>query len=211
MLKNESSVLPLDKTILKKIAIIGPLADAKRDQLGTWIPDGKEADSQTPLAAIRESAKNNEIEVLYASGLVDDLDRSTQGFAEAVAAAEQADIVVLIVGERANISGEARSRATLDLPGAQNELVSTLAKVGKPIILIVQAGRPLTIGKQIEAVDAVLYSFHAGTMAGPALADLLWGIESPSGKLPVTFPKSVGQIPLYYNHVNTGRSPSPPL
>ncbi|TWU25533.1 beta-glucosidase BglX [Bythopirellula polymerisocia] len=209
MLKNESSVLPLDKTILKKIAIIGPLADAKRDQLGTWIPDGKEADSQTPLAAIRESAKNNEIEVLYASGLVDDLDRSTQGFAEAVATAEQADIVVLIVGERANISGEARSRATLDLPGAQNELVSTLAKVGKPIILIVQAGRPLTIGKQIEAVDAVLYSFHAGTMAGPALADLLWGIESPSGKLPVTFPKSVGQIPLYYNHVNTGRPPRP--
>ena len=126
-----------------------------------------------------------------------------------MAIAEQAEAVVLIVGERANISGEARSRAILDLPGAQNELVSALAAVGKPIVLIVQAGRPLTIGKQLEAVDAVLYSLHAGTMAGPALADLLWGVESPSGKLPVTFPKSVGQIPLYYNHVNTGRPPRP--
>lgn len=209
LLKNENGALPLDLHKLKKLAVIGPLADAKRDQLGTWIPDGKEADSRTPLAAIRESASQHQAEILYAPGLADDFDRSTKGFAEAVAIAKQADVVILIVGERANISGEARSRANLDLPGAQIELVSTLAAVGKPLILIVQAGRPLTIGKQIEQVDAVLYSFHAGTMAGPALADLLWGVESPSGKLPVTFPKSVGQIPLYYNHVNTGRPPRP--
>ncbi len=209
LLKNENGTLPLDLQKLKKLAVIGPLADAKRDQLGTWIPDGKEADSRTPLAAIRESASQHQAEILYAPGLADDFDRSTKGFAEAVAIAKHADVVILIVGERANISGEARSRAILDLPGAQNELVSTLAAVGKPLVLIVQAGRPLTIGKQIEQVDAVLYSFHAGTMAGPALADLLWGVESPSGKLPVTFPKSVGQIPLYYNHVNTGRPPRP--
>jgi beta-glucosidase len=115
--------------------------------------------------------------------------------------------VIVIVGERAHLSGEASSRAILDLPGAQNALIDAVAKVGKPTVLIVQAGRPLTIGKQIEQVDAVLYSLHAGTMAGPAIADLLWGKESPSGKLPVTFPKSVGQIPLYYNHTMTGRPP----
>ena len=95
--------------------------------------------------------------------------------------------------------------AILDLPGAQNELIDAIAKTGKPIVMIVQAGRPLTIGRQIEKVPAVLYAFHGGTMAGPAIADLLWGVESPSGKLPVTFPKTVGQIPLYYNHTNSGR------
>jgi beta-glucosidase len=137
----------------------------------------------------------------------DDLDRSTAAFDEAVAAAKKADVVLLVVGERADLSGEASSRAILDLPGAQNQLVEAIAKVGKPTVLIVEAGRPLTLGRQVEQVDAVLYSFHAGTMAGPAIADLLWGDESPSGKLPVTFPKSVGQIPLYYNHVNTGRPP----
>jgi beta-glucosidase len=145
--------------------------------------------------------------MLYAPGLKDDLDRSREGFADAVAAAKQADAVVLVVGERANLSGEASSRAIIDLPGAQNALVEAIAATGKPTILVVQAGRPLTIGKQAELVDAVLYAWHAGTMAGPALVDLLWGQESPSGKLPVTFPKTVGQIPLYYNHVNTGRPP----
>src|SRR5690606_18807237 len=132
---------------------------------------------------------------------------STAGFAAAIAAAEDADVVLLVVGERAQLSGEAASRAMLDLPGAQSELVSAIADVGKPIVLIVEAGRPLTIGLQMVQANAVLYSFHAGTMAGPAIADLLWGIESPSGKLPVTLPKAVGQVPLYYNHTNTGRPP----
>ena len=116
-------------------------------------------------------------------------------------------MVLLFVGERANLSGEASSRAIIDLPGAQNELVAAVAAAGKPVVLVVQAGRPLTIGKQVAQVDAVLYAWHAGTMAGPAIVDLLWGVESPSGKLPVTLPKTVGQIPLYYNHVNTGRPP----
>lgn len=206
MLKNEGNALPLQMDKVKKIAVIGPLADVKREQLGTWIPDGRAEDSITPLAGIREAA-GDKMEVKYVAALKDDLDRSTAGFADAVAAAQEADVVLLVVGERADLSGEASSRAILDLPGAQNQLIETVAQAGKPTVLIVQAGRPLTIGRQVEHVDAVLYSFHAGTMAGPAIADLLWGKESPSGKLPVTLPKSVGQVPLYYNHVNTGRPP----
>ena len=117
--------------------------------------------------------------------------------------------MLLIVGERASLSGEASSRAILDLPGAQNQLVEAVAAVGKPVVLVIQAGRPLTIGRQATQVAAVLYAWHAGTMTGPALADLLWGVDAPSGKLPVTFPKTVGQVPLYYNHLNTGRPPRP--
>jgi beta-glucosidase len=204
LLKNDKQTLPLKSDKIKKISVIGPLADVQREQLGCWIPDGRAEDSVTPLTGIREAA-GNKIEVNFVPALKNDLDDSTDGIAEAVAAAKDADMVLLVVGEQANLSGEARSRATLDLPGAQDKLVEAIAAAGKPTVMIVQAGRPLTIGQQIEQVDAVLYSFHAGTMAGPAIADLLWGKESPSGKLPVTFPKSVGQVPLYYNHVMTGR------
>jgi beta-glucosidase len=206
LLKNDGGLLPLDRSKLQKLAVIGPLADARKAQLGTWIPDGREEDSRTSLAAIRETVGDG-VEVLYAAGLADDLDRSKAGFEEAISAARAADVVLLFVGERAEISGEASSRGILDLPGAQVELVDAIAAVGKPVALVVQAGRPLTMGRQVEKVAAVLYSFHAGTMAGPAIADLLCGLESPSGKLPVTFPKAVGQIPLYYNHPSTGRPP----
>jgi beta-glucosidase len=206
LLKNQDGLLPLDRSRIKRLAVIGPLADAKRAQLGTWIPDGRESESRTLLAALRESTGSG-LELLFAPGLADDLDRSTVQFDEAVNVARRADVVLLAVGERAELSGEARSRSVLDLPGAQNELIDAIGATGKPIVLVVQAGRPLTIGRQIEKVRSVLYSFHAGTMAGPAIADLLWGIETPSGKLPVTFPKSVGQVPLYYNHTNTGRPP----
>jgi beta-glucosidase len=204
LLKNDKQLLPLNKSHIKTLAVIGPLADSRRAQLGTWIPDAVESDTRTPLAALRESA-GAEINVLHASGLVDDLDQSHAKVDEAVATAKQADAIILIVGETGELSGEARSRANLDLPGSQNALVDAIAATGKPIVLIVEAGRPLTIGAQVAKAGAVLYSFHAGTMAGPALADLIWGIESPSGKLPVTFPKTVGQIPLYYSHTNTGR------
>lgn len=206
MLKNEGGVLPLDRTRLSELAIIGPLADAKRDQLGTWIPDGKEADSRTLLEAFRESA-GEAVHVIHVPAMRSDMKLAEDDLDDAVAAAMRADVVLLLVGEPASISGEARSRAILDLPGEQNRLVEAVAAVGKPVIMIVMAGRPLTIGHQIDQVDAVLYSFHAGTMAGPAIADLVWGAESPSGKLPVTFPKTVGQVPLYYNHKNTGRPP----
>ncbi len=208
LLKNDRKILPLDGSKLKRIAIIGPLADANNAQLGTWALDGRASDSRTPLAALRESAPSG-VEVVFAPGLSDDLDRTTSAFDGAVAVARKADVVLLIVGEGAGLSGEAHSRAILDLPGAQNALVDAIVGAGKPIVLVVEAGRPLTIGRQVAKVDAVLYSFHSGTMAGPALADLIWGIESPSGKLPVTFPKVVGQIPLYYNHTNTGRPPRP--
>lgn len=208
LLKNKDSLLPLDKSKVRKIAVIGPLADAKQAQLGAWALDGREADSRTPFAALRESAGDG-TEVVFSQGLVDELDRSTAKVEEAVATARQADVVLLFVGEGSDLSGEARSRANLGLSGAQSNLVDAIANTGKPIVLVIAAGRPLTIGQQIAKADAVLYSFHAGTMAGPAIADLIWGIESPSGKLPVTFPKQVGQIPLYYNHNNTGRPPRP--
>jgi beta-glucosidase len=207
LLKNDNKLLPLDRSKLKRIAVIGPLADSKEAQLGTWSMDGRPEDSRTPLAAVRETARDG-VQVTYSAGLPNALYSSTEGFDEAVAAGRDADVVILCVGETADISGEARSRAVLDLPGAQRSLVNAIAKTGKPIVMIVQAGRPLTIGKDVEKVGAVLYSFHAGTMAGPAIADLLWGVDSPSGKLPLTFPKTVGQIPLYYNHTNTGR-PAP--
>jgi beta-glucosidase len=208
LLKNDRRLLPLNRSTVKKLAVIGPLADAKNAQLGAWTLDARDTDSRTPLAALRESAANG-VEVLFAQALADDLDQNRSGFDEAVAAARKADVVILIVGEGADLSGEARSRAILDLPGAQSALVDAIAATGKPIVLVVEAGRPLTIGRQVAKVDSVLYSLHAGTMAGPALADLIWGIESPSGKLPVTFPKTVGQVPLYYNHLNTGRPAKP--
>jgi beta-glucosidase len=206
MLKNDGGLLPLDKSKIRTLAVIGPLADAGKAQLGAWALDGRPSDSRTPLAAIRKSVGDS-VDVLYARGLVDDLDDKTGEFDDAIAVANKADVVLLLVGEGADLSGEAHSRAILDLPGAQNELVDAIASIGKPTVLIVQAGRPLTIGRQVAKVDSVLYSFHAGTMAGPAIDDILWGVHSPSGKLPVTFPKAVGQIPLYYNHTSTGRPP----
>lgn len=206
MLKNKDQTLPFDRSRISRLAVIGPLADAKRDQLGCWIPDGKEADSRTPMAAIRELV-GDDVRLLYARGVGDGVNSDKSSIAQAVAVARDADVVLLFVGESANLSGEAHSRAILDLPGAQNELVEAVAATGTPVVMIVMAGRPLTIGNQVELADAVLFSPHAGTMAGPAIADLLWGVESPSGKLPVTMPKSVGQLPIYYNHVNTGRPP----
>jgi beta-glucosidase len=210
LLKNENRALPLERAKIKKLAVIGPLADARRDQLGTWASDGLESDSRSPLDAIRATA-GEVIEVRYVRGLKSDLDGDTANIPEAVAAAGSADAVLILVGEGAYLSGEAHSRAILDLPGAQNELIDavTSAAAKKPVVMVVMAGRPLTIGRQVAKVDAVLYAWHPGTMAGPALADLLWGVESPSGKLPVTIPKTVGQIPLYYNHANTGRPPRP--
>jgi beta-glucosidase len=204
LLKNQEGVLPLDRSKVKKIAVIGPLADNKDAQLGAWALDGRASDCRTPLAALKESA-GADVQISYAPGLADCLDSKTAGFEEAKSVASEADIVVMFVGEGADLSGEAHSRAIIDLPGAQNELIEAIAATGKPIVLVVEAGRPLTIGRQLEKAAAVLYSFHAGTMAGPAIADLLVGVESPSAKLPVTFPKAVGQIPLYYDHMNTGR------
>ena len=206
LLKNEEKVLPLSKNI-RKMAVIGPMADAPLDQLGTWIFDGEKERSVTPLTALKQSLGHDKI--LYAPGLEISRDRSTKGFLKASKIAAASDVILFFAGEEAILSGEAHSRANIDLPGAQEELIKKLALTGKPIVLVVMAGRPITIGNIMDDVDAVLMAWHPGTMGGPALVDLIMGKVSPSGRLPVTWPKTVGQIPMHYNHKNTGRPAKP--
>jgi beta-glucosidase len=201
LLKNSNHILPLSKEI-RSLAVIGPLADAPHDQLGTWVFDGKEEDSQTPKAALHDLLGNR---MRYAPGLEYSRDKSEKGFGAALAAAQSSDAILFFAGEESILSGEANSRGTIDLPGIQTELLRELKNTGKPIILIVMAGRPLAIQHELEMADAVLYAWHPGTMAGPAIADLIFGDYSPTGKLPVTFVKGAGQIPLYHYRKNTGR------
>ena len=201
LLKNENRILPLDSP--GTIMVAGPMADEMYEQLGTWNFDGDTSITVTPLKALREKA--GPANVLFAKGLKTSRDRSRSGFRNALELAKRSDIIVFCAGEEAIITGEAHSRAYLDLPGAQNELIRELKSTGKPLILVILAGRPLTIGEIAEHADAVIYAWHPGTMGGTALADILYGDINPSGKLPLTFPKTEGQIPLYYNHKNTGR------
>lgn len=203
LLKNEGQTLPLKENV-KTIAIVGPLADAPHDQLGTWVFDGEKSHTKTPLHAIREMY-GDKVQVIYEPGLAYSRDRNTTNISKAVSAAAHADAILAFVGEESILSGEAHCLADLNLKGAQPELIAALAKTGKPLVTVVMAGRPLTIGKEVELSSAVLYNFHPGTMGGPAIADLLFGKEIPSGKTPITFPKMVGQVPIYYAHNNTGR------
>lgn len=205
LLKNDG-VLPLAKNA-GRVAVIGPLADAPEDQMGTWTLDGRVKDVETPLAALRKAL--GEQRVAYAPGLKNSRDESREGFAAAVEAARGADVALLFLGEERSLSGEARSRAFLDLPGAQEALVEELAKTGKPMAAVILAGRPLTFHAVAARVNAVMYAWHPGTMGGPAICDLLLGDASPSGKLTITFPRTVGQVPIYYARLNTGR-PAPP-
>lgn len=207
LLKNDGEVLPL-KSSVRTLAVVGPLADAPHDQLGTWIFDGEKAHTQTPLAAIK-AMYGDKVQVIYEQGLAYSRDKNTAGISKAVSAAQRADVVIAFVGEESILSGEAHCLADLNLQGAQSELIAAMAKTGKPLVTVVMAGRQLTIGREAEASDAVLYSFHPGTMGGPAIADLLFGKAVPSGKTPVTFLKTVGQVPLYYAHNNSGRPASP--
>lgn len=201
LLKNHNNTLPLAAT--KKIAVIGPLAEAPKEQLGTWIFDGDKTNSQTPLAALKKmyGAEN----IKYVQGLTHSRDESHDDFNAAYKAAKKSDVVLFFAGEEAILSGEAHSRADIRLPGAQERLIRKLHKAGKPIVLVIMAGRPITIEHILPNVSAVVMAWHPGTMAGPALADVLRGKENFSGRLPVTWPKTVGQIPIYYNHTNTGR------
>ena len=201
LLKNQNGALPLAQSI-GKVAVIGPLADSARDQLGTWAL-GPATTVRTPLAALREALGAER--VVYAQGLKNSRDESHDGFAAAVEAARGADAVLLFLGEEASLSGEASARAYLDLPGAQEALVNEVAQAGKPSVVVVMAGRPLTFHNVAAKAGAVLYAWHPGTMGGPAIADAILGKTVPSGKLPVTFPRTVGQVPIYYNHLNTGR------
>ena len=205
LLKNERGLLPLADSA-RTLAIIGPLADSPVDQMGTWSMDGRPEDVQTPLATFRKLLGSGR--VLYAPGLRNSRDLGHDGFAAAVAAARGADVVVLFLGEEQILSGEARSRAFLNLPGAQEALVDAVSAAGKPLVLVIMAGRPLTFHDAAAKAGAVLYAWHPGSMGGPAIANLLLGRAAPSGRLPITFPRTVGQVPIYYAHLNTGRPAS---
>ena len=197
LLKNDNA-LPLKN--VKTLLVTGPLADAPYEQMGTWAFDGDETHSITPLATLKK-----DYNVIYEPGTAFSRDRSIAGIAKAKAAASRADAIVVFAGEEAILSGEAHCLSDLNLQGAQSELIAAMRQTGKKVIVVVMAGRPLTIGRDLENCDAVLYSFHPGTMGGEAIADLLSGKAVPSGKTPVTFLKTVGQAPMYYNHLNTGR------
>lgn len=206
LLKNANQVLPLPES-LGSVAVIGPLADSPVDQMGTWVMDGRAADVQTPLAALRQMLGADRVH--YAAALKNSRDTSHDGFAAALDAARQSDAVVLFLGEEEILSGEARSRAYLNLPGAQEALVDEVTQTRKPTVVVILAGRPLTFHDVASKVSAVLYAWHPGTMGGPAIAKLLFGRAVPSGKLTITLPRTVGQVPIYYAHLNTGRPALP--
>jgi beta-glucosidase len=204
LLKNDRELLPLSRTI-GSVAVVGPLADDRRAPLGWWSVDGHDEDTVTALAGIRAKV-SPQTKVIYAKGC-DILGDSTTGFAEAVSAARQADITIVFVGEAKEMVGEAASRSSLDLPGRQMDLVKEVSATGKPTIVVLVNGRPPTIGWIVDKVPAILEAWMGGTEAGNATADVLFGDVNPGGKLPVTFPRVVGQVPIYYNHLNTGRPP----
>lgn len=205
LLRNEGAVLPLPKDVAK-LAVIGPLADDAKALNGTWVADGRPEDTVTILAGIRRAL--GDARVAYAKGC--EVEGGTDAdLAAAVEAAKGAAAVVLVVGESAELSGEASSRSVLDLPGRQLELVRAVHAAGRPTVVVLASGRPLTIPWIAENVPAVVMAWHGGTEAGSAAADVLFGDVNPGGKLPVTFPRSVGQVPLYYAHKNTGRPPDP--
>jgi beta-glucosidase len=203
LLKN-NGILPIDTEKTKTIAVVGPMSDAPADQLGTWVFDGEPERSITPLMAIK-SQYGNRFNIVSEKGLTHSRDKGEAGIAKAVSATKNADIILFFAGEEAILSGEAHCLADISLPGAQTKMLEALKKTGKPVVSIIMSGSPNTIEKEVNLSDAVLLAFHGGTMAGPALADLIFGDEIPSGKLPVTIPKMVGQIPVYYAHKNTGR------
>ena len=204
LLKNERETLPLNKNI-GSIAVIGPLADDRRAPLGWWAGDGKEENTVTPLAGIKAKVSAQTM-VLYAKGC-EVKDDSTAGFEQAVNIAKQADVAIVFVGETHDMVGEAASFSSLDLPGRQMELVQAIHATGKPTIVVLVNGRPLSVGWIVNNAPAILESWMGGSESGNAIADILFGDVNPGAKLPVTFPRSVGQVPIYYNHMNTGRPP----
>src|SRR5678815_1969810 len=204
LLKNDRETLPLNKNV-GSIAVIGPLADDRRAPLGWWAGDGKEENTVTPLAGIKAKV-SAQTKVGYAKGC-DVLGESTTGFQEAVDLAKGSDVAIVFVGELHEMVGEAASRATLDLPGRQMELVQAIHATGKPTVVVLTNGRPLSVGWIVNNVPAILESWMAGSQSGNAIADILFGDVNPGGKMPVTVPRTVGQVPIYYNHMNTGRPP----
>ncbi len=221
LLKNENNLLPLSKS-LKSVAVVGALAESKRDMLGEWEMVGMPDDVVSPLDAIKSTLKN--AAVLYAKGYAlpapawkkrkGDAKEPTEAELaslrnEALNVAKRADVIIAVVGETADITAEAHSRADIGLPNGQEELLKELHKLGKPIVMVLTNGRPLEISWAAENLPAIVCAWHLGVEAGNAICDVLFGDVNPTGKLTVTFPRSVGQIPIYYNHKNTGRPSRP--
>lgn len=203
LLKNEGGVLPLRKD-LQRLAVIGPLADDGRSMIGPWGGLGRPEDAVTILAGIRKAVSGTQVDYVRGAQATGS---DTSGFAAAEAAARAADAVVLVVGETEDMSGEASSRASLGLPGVQQQLADRILGTGKPVVVLLANGRPLAIPELAQRAPAILETWFLGVQAGPAVADVLFGDYAPSGKLTVTFPRAVGQEPLYYAHKNTGRPP----
>lgn len=209
LLKNDG-ILPINtkhssQNTPMTVLVCGPLADSQHDQNGTWCFDKVDSATVTPLMSFRQWAEEGKIRLIEQPGKHWSREVSEANIEQLKRLAKQAEVVLYFGGEESILSGEARCRAHLDLPGDQSEQLRTLKATGKPVVLTVMAGRPLCIGADIDAVDAVLYAFHGGTMQGPALANLIMGKVAPSGRLPVTFPQAEGQIPIYYNKKNSGR------
>jgi beta-glucosidase len=202
LLKNEGSLLPFNKD-LKRIAVIGPLAESKEDPLGAWAGFGNPDDVITVVEGLKKYV-SDKTEILYSKGCEIE-GESTDGFDDAIKTANESDVVILCLGEENGMSGEACSRSSLDLPGIQQRFAEEIYKTGKPIVVILMNGRPLSIEWIDENIPSIVEAWFLGIKSGDALAQVLFGKYTPSGKLPVTFPRTVGQIPIYYNHKNTGR------
>ena len=204
LLKNDDHLLPLSKQT-KTIALIGPFIKAVRDNAGFWSyqwPDDS-ARIVTQYQGIQNKV-SKDTKILYAKGCEIN-DSSQAGFAEAIETAKQADVVIMSMGEASDWSGEAKSRSNIHLPGMQEELIKAIYATGKPVVVLINAGRPLIFNWTADNVPAILYTWWLGTEAGDAIADVLFGDYNPSAKLPISFPRTEGQIPIYYNHYNTGR------
>lgn len=199
LLKNDNKTLPLKAAKGERVLIAGPMADAPHDQMGTWVFDGQKEHTVTPLKAMKE-LYGDKVRFGYSDILTYSREECTSlELAAFTAQAATYDAVVLFLGEEAILSGEAHTLVNLDLQGSQSALLKAARRSGTPVIAVVMAGRALSVGKDLENMDALIWSFHPGTMGGPALSQLIFGDEVPSGKLPITFPVAAGQEPIYYN------------
>jgi len=202
LLKNQGQVLPLSHD-LNSIAVVGPLAKLKKEMKGFWSLDvGDESQIVSLYEGLEQQAGKTKL--LYAKGC-DITDTSRAGFDEAFKTAMQADVVVMAMGERFDMTGEAKSRSNIHLPGVQEELIQKIMATGKPVVVLLMAGRPMVFDWTADHAPAILYTWWLGNQAGNAITDVLYGKYNPAAKLPITFPRTEGQIPIYYNHYNTGR------